>query len=155
MGHFMLDCWVTSYGCCRYTKMSNAMKTYGKNIFFSLCEWWVSSLEHFCPEGRRVTGPCFFNCVLSIQGKRKSCYLGRQHGQQLENNWWYRWQLGQVLLISFWCTWITTEIDTTDHSYHDISAWHLVQTRMTDGLPMLDLVDGTVRVQTRDDSVHA
>lgn len=23
----------------RYTKMSNAMKTYGKNIFFSLCEW--------------------------------------------------------------------------------------------------------------------
>ncbi|BAF26853.2 alpha-galactosidase precursor [Oryza sativa Japonica Group] len=23
----------------RYTRMSNAMKTYGKNIFFSLCEW--------------------------------------------------------------------------------------------------------------------
>jgi len=23
--------------------MSNAMKTYGKNIFFSLCEWLVSS----------------------------------------------------------------------------------------------------------------
>lgn len=43
----------------------------------------------------------------------------------------------------------------TDIFYHNISAWHLVQTRMTDGLPMRDLVDGTVRVQTWDDSVHA
>jgi hypothetical protein len=34
---------VISHGCCRYTKMSNAMKAYGKSIFFSLCEWWVSS----------------------------------------------------------------------------------------------------------------
>lgn len=40
---------------------------------------------------------------------------------------------------------IVLEFFSTDRNCPVISVWHLVQTKMTNGLPMLDLVDGMVR----------
>ena len=149
IGFDVLDCELNYHGSRRYTKMSNAMKKYGKNIFFSLCEWWVL-LFITVLDGQRHIKHCWFTLLcFCCLGEKKTLLHGQVAwviaGGQLTTSPTTGTGAAHFINSRFLVKYLL-ELAGLIISYVVTSAWHPALTRTTDGPPTPDLVDGTVRV---------